>query len=46
LTAEVPIYWEQIEPVEGAFDFAIVDDLIAGARDHGLKLIPLWFGTW
>lgn len=45
-TAEVPVYWEQIEPVEGAFDFAIVDDLIDGAREHGLKLILLWFGTW
>jgi hypothetical protein len=45
-TAEVPVYWEQIEPVEGVFDFGIVDDLIAGAREHGLKLILLWFGTW
>ncbi len=45
-TAEVPVYWEQIEPVEGTFDFTIVDDLIAGAREHGLKLILLWFGTW
>lgn len=45
-TAEVPVYWEQIEPEEGAFDFAIVDELIAGAREHNLKLILLWFGTW
>lgn len=45
-TAEVPVYWEQIEPVEGTFDFSNVDDLIAGAREHGLKLVLLWFGTW
>jgi hypothetical protein len=45
-TAEIPVYWEQIEPTEGAFDFALVDDLIAGAREHALKLILLWFGTW
>ena len=45
-TAEVPVYWEQIEPREGAFDFRIVDDLLAGARAHGVKLVLLWFGTW
>lgn len=45
-TAEVPVYWEQIEPTEGVFDFSIIDDLIAGAREHNLKLILLWFGTW
>ncbi len=45
-TAEVPVYWEQVEPTEGNFDFSIVDDLISGAQEHGLKLILLWFGTW
>src|SRR5947209_11537517 len=45
-TAEVPVYWEQIEPVEGEFAFTMVDDLIQGAREHNLKLILLWFGTW
>ena len=38
--------WELLEPVEGQFDFTVVDGLITGARDRGLKLIPLWFGTW
>jgi len=45
-TLEIPVYWEQIEPEEGRFDFASVDALLAGARRHGLKLILLWFGTW
>ena len=43
---EVPVYWEQIEPEEGQFDFASVDMLLAGAKRFGLRLILLWFATW
>jgi len=43
---EVPIYWSQIEPEEGRFDFAVLDELLEGCRSRGLRLIPLWFGTW
>ena len=45
-TVLVPIYWELIEPIEGKFDFTIVDGLIAEARRHNLKLVPLWFASW
>lgn len=45
-TAEVPIYWELIEPRPGQFDFHLIDDIIQGARSHGLRLVLLWFGTW
>jgi len=45
-TAEIPIYWELVEPKEGYFDFSIVDQIIEEARKHKLKLILLWFGTW
>src|SRR5262249_3818450 len=41
-----PAYWELIEPAEGRFDFRSVDDLIAGAREHGMRLVLLWFGSW
>jgi len=40
------VSWELIEPEEGRFDFALVDGLIAKAREHNLKLIVLWFGSW
>lgn len=45
-TVLVPVYWELIEPVENTFDFSLLDDLINDARQHQLKLVLLWFGTW
>lgn len=45
-TAIAPVYWELIEPEEGKFDFTLVDNMIQGARNHGLRLVILWFGSW
>ena len=45
-TMEAPIYWEQLEPKPGQFDFTNVDQLVEGSRAHNLHLILLWFGTW
>lgn len=45
-TAEVPIYWELIAPEPEKFDFHLVDEILAGARRNGLRLILLWFGAW
>jgi hypothetical protein len=45
-TVEAPVYWEQIEPTKGTFDFANVDLLVNQAREHQLRLVLLWFGTW
>ena len=45
-TLIVPLYWELVEPAEGQFDLALVDGLIAGAHEHGLRLVFLWFATW
>jgi len=45
-TVLATVAWEQIEPAEGRFDFALVDGLIQAARQHGLRLILLWFGSW
>lgn len=45
-TLEIPVAWEQIEPVEGKFDYSWVDSLIVQAREDGVRLDLLWFGTW
>ena len=45
-TLEMPVAWEQVEPVEGRFDFGFVDTLLAEARARDKRLVLLWFGTW
>jgi len=45
-TAEIPVYWEQVEAHEGQFDFQVIDAILAGARAHDFKVVLLWFGTW
>ncbi|KAJ9144598.1 Glycoside hydrolase [Pleurostoma richardsiae] len=40
------VTWETIEPEEGRFDFAELDRVLAGAREHAMHLVLLWFGTY
>ena len=42
----VPVYWDVIEPQEGQFDFAMLDRLVADARENDIRLVLLWFGSW
>jgi len=45
-TVLVGVGWDWVEPVEGRYDFTLVDGLLDGARKNNLHLIFLWFGSW
>jgi beta-galactosidase GanA len=45
-TVEVPIAWEQIEPVEGKYDLSFLQELLDQARAHDKRVVLLWFGAW
>ena len=45
-TLEIPVYWEEIEPVRGKYDFSSVQRLLDQAREQQIRLVLLWFATW
>lgn len=45
-TVLVPVYWDMVEPVEGDYDFSLIDATLEEARRCGLKVVFLWFGAW
>ncbi len=45
-TVLMPVAWEQVEAVEGKFDFSFVDTLVKEARQQKKRLVILWFATW
>lgn len=45
-TIEAPIYWQNIEPNPGEFNFKELDHLILSARENDMRLILLWFGSY
>ena len=45
-TALVGVGWGWTEPQEGKFDFSALDGALGDARNNGLRVVLLWFGSW
>ncbi len=45
-TILAPVEWDQVEPVEGKFDFTVLDGMLKQARANDTRLVLLWFGVW
>ncbi len=40
------LYWKEIEPEEGRYDFAMLDHRIEQARANDLRIVLVWFGAY
>ncbi len=45
-TVEIAVYWQDFEPQPGQYDYTVIDRLVTEARQHHVRLVPLWFGTY
>jgi hypothetical protein len=45
-TAVLPLYWREVEPVEGEYDLSKLERRIEFARREGLRIVLVWFGTY
>jgi hypothetical protein len=45
-TVVTPLSWELTEPVQGKYDFTLVDGLLAQAREAHERIVFLWLASW
>ena len=45
-TVITPLSWELVEPTEGKYDFALIDGLLAQAREQHVRVVFLWLAAW
>ena len=39
------VYWRELEPCQGKYDFAVIDELIRYAEEFHIRLDLIWGGT-
>jgi hypothetical protein len=44
-TLRIPVYWPQVEPRAGEFDFAALDAIVSTAAKSGVRVLPFVYGT-
>lgn len=44
-TVRIPVYWWQCEPAPDEYDFGALDAEIAAAAEHGIRVLPVVYGT-
>lgn len=45
-TVLTPVSWAMTEPAEGHYDFALLDGLLAQARERKMHMVLLWLAAW
>lgn len=45
-TIELPIYWQNIEPKPGVYNFEELEQIVISARENNIRLVLLWFGSY
>jgi hypothetical protein len=44
-TLRIPIFWPQVEPRQGEFDFGALDQTVSSAAAVGVRVLPFVYGT-
>jgi hypothetical protein len=44
-TLRIPIYWFQVEPRPGEYDFSAVDETVGAAAEAGIRILPFVYGS-
>lgn len=44
-TLRVPVYWSEVEPERGSYDFSRLDAVVGEAAAHGIRVLPFVYGT-